>query len=121
MAEELDLHLLELARAEREVARRNLVAEALADLGDAEGNTHTATVHDVLEVGEDTLGGFGTQEGGAFLAAERTDEGLEHQVEFARLCQRAKRLGVRAEYLREIRDGGQANNGAVPLQILRLL
>src|SRR3954469_14016722 len=35
-AEELDLHLLELARAEREVARGDLVAETLADLGDAE-------------------------------------------------------------------------------------
>src|SRR5271166_4569314 len=29
MAEELDLHLLELARAEREIPRCNLVAEAL--------------------------------------------------------------------------------------------
>ena len=36
MAEELDLHLLELARAEGEVPRRDLVAKALADLGDAE-------------------------------------------------------------------------------------
>ena len=34
--EELHLHLLELERAEDEVARRDLVAERLADLGDAE-------------------------------------------------------------------------------------
>jgi hypothetical protein len=34
--EELHLHLLELAGAEDEVARGDLVAEALADLGDAE-------------------------------------------------------------------------------------
>ena len=34
--EELHLHLLELARAEDEVARRDLVAKRLADLGDAE-------------------------------------------------------------------------------------
>ena len=34
--EELDLHLLELPRAEDEVAGRDLVAERLADLGDAE-------------------------------------------------------------------------------------
>ena len=36
--EVLDLHLLELARAEDEVARRDLVAERLADLRDAKGN-----------------------------------------------------------------------------------
>src|SRR5262249_34853331 len=35
--EELHLHLLELARAEEEVARRDLVAERLAGLRDAEG------------------------------------------------------------------------------------
>ena len=34
--EELELHLLELARAEHEVAGRDLVAEGLADLRDAE-------------------------------------------------------------------------------------
>src|SRR3989442_8980098 len=34
--EELHLHLLELARPEREVAGRDLVAERLADLRDAE-------------------------------------------------------------------------------------
>src|SRR5262245_45412584 len=36
--EELDLHLLELARAEREIPRRDLVAKRLALLRDAEGN-----------------------------------------------------------------------------------
>ena len=36
--EELHLHLLELARPEDEVARRDLVAERLADLRDAERN-----------------------------------------------------------------------------------
>ena len=36
LAEELELHLLELAHAEDEVARRDLVAEGLADLADAE-------------------------------------------------------------------------------------
>ena len=38
LAEELQLHLLELAGAEGEVAGRDLVAEALADLRDAEGD-----------------------------------------------------------------------------------
>ena len=36
LAEELQLHLLKLAHAEDEVARGDLVAEALADLADAE-------------------------------------------------------------------------------------
>src|SRR5690606_19816037 len=39
--EELDLHLLELAAAEREVARIDLVAERLADLSDAERQPHS--------------------------------------------------------------------------------
>ncbi len=34
----LDLHLLELPRAENEVAGSDLVAERLADLGDTERN-----------------------------------------------------------------------------------
>ena len=45
----------------------------------------------VLEVDEDALGRFGPQEGGVLLAAQRADDGLEHQVEFARLGQRAER------------------------------
>ena len=73
MAEELDLHLLELARAEGEVARRDLVAEALADLGDAERDADAAAVEDVLEVDEDALGRLGPQEGRLLLAAQGAD------------------------------------------------
>ena len=62
MAEELDLHLLELARAEGEVPRRDFVAKTLADLGDAEGNPHPRAVADVLEVDEHALGGLGAEE-----------------------------------------------------------
>ena len=62
VAEELDLHLLELARAEREIPRRDLVAKALADLRDAERNLHPRAVEHVLEVDEDALGRFGPQE-----------------------------------------------------------
>ena len=69
MAEELDLHLLELARAEGEVARRDLVAEALAHLGDAERHVDAAAVDDVLEVDEDALRRLGTQEGRPFFAS----------------------------------------------------
>ena len=90
MAEELDLHLLELARAEREIARRDLVAETLADLGDAERNSHPGAVDDVLEIDEDPLGRLRAQEGRALFAAQGADIRLEHQVEFARLGQRAE-------------------------------
>jgi hypothetical protein len=81
MAEELDLHLLELARAEGEVARVDLVAESLTDLGDAERDLHARRVHHVLEVDEDALGGLGAEVGdvaGIAAARRRTSE---HQVE----------------------------------------
>ena len=58
MDEELHLHLLELAHAEKEVAGRDLVAEALADLRDPERRLHAHRRDDVLEVDEDALRGF---------------------------------------------------------------
>ena len=69
-AEVLDLHLLELARAEGEVARVDLVAEGLADLGDAEGHLDALAglVADVFELHEDALCGLGSQVGGRALA-----------------------------------------------------
>ena len=60
--EELDLHLLELARAEDEVAGRDLVAERLADLRDAERRLLARELQHVLEVDEDALRGLGAQE-----------------------------------------------------------
>ena len=53
--EELELHLLELARPEGVVARRDLIAESLADLPDAERHSHAGRVEDVLELNEDGL------------------------------------------------------------------
>ena len=44
----------------------------------------------VLEVHEDALGRFGTQERGILFAAHRADDRLEHQVEFTRRGQRAR-------------------------------
>ena len=98
-AEELDLHLLELARAEGEVARVDLVAEALADLGDAERQLDAAGVDDVLEVGEDPLGGLGAEVGDVRLVLEGADVRLEHQVERPRLGQRAAVVGRGADDL----------------------
>ena len=83
LAEELELHLLELADAEDEVARRDLVAEALADLADAERDLAARRALDVLEVDENALRGLGAQIhlGGRVLGHALV--GLEHEVEFA--------------------------------------
>src|SRR5215831_19000552 len=59
MAEELDLHLLELARAKCEIPRRDLVAKALAHLSDAERHADATRIEHVFEVHEDALGGLG--------------------------------------------------------------
>ena len=119
MAEEFDFHLLEFAAAEREVSRRDFVAEALADLADAERNAHARAVDDVFEVDENALRGFRTQERGVFFAAKRADRRLEHQVEFARLGQRADMFGVRPENFGEIAvfKGVDSQNVAFPREI----
>ena len=106
MTEEFDLHLLEFTRAEGEIARRNLVAEALADLADSKRNTHSRAVADVLEVDEDTLRRLRAQEGGSFLAAEGADKRLEHQIELARRRQRAQFLGIGSENQGEVGNLG---------------
>ncbi len=59
--EELHLHLLELTGPEDEIARGDLVAEALADLADAERRLLACGGHHVGEVDEDALRGFGPQ------------------------------------------------------------
>src|SRR6202453_1456220 len=56
--EELHLHLLELAGAEDEIARSDLVPEALADLPDAERWLPAGSRHHVREVHEDALRGL---------------------------------------------------------------
>ena len=83
--EELHLHLLELAGAEDEVARGDLVAEALADLADAERRLLARGGHDVGEVDEDALRGLGTQIVQSLLGLDRAQVGLQHHVEVARL------------------------------------
>ena len=83
LAEELQLHLLELAHAEDEVAGGDLVAEALADLADARGQLLAGGAHGVLEVHEDALGRFGPQVQLRRRILVHALEGLEHQVELA--------------------------------------
>src|SRR5438552_17321800 len=81
--EELDLHLLELARAEDEVARRDLVAERLADLCDAEGQLASRRLQQVVEVDEDALRRLRPQVRDGGVLFHRPHERLEHQVELA--------------------------------------
>ena len=71
--EELHLHLLELARAEDEVAGGDLVAEALADLSDPERRLLAGELEVVLEVEEDPLSGLGAQVDGRALLLDRPD------------------------------------------------
>src|SRR5262249_48013318 len=61
--EELELHLLELARAEDEVPRRHLVPEAPPHLTDAERDLDPGRVEHVLEVVEHALRGLGSEVG----------------------------------------------------------
>ena len=83
LAEELQLHLLELADAEDEVARGDLVAEGLADLAHAEGQLAAGGALGVHEVGKDALRRFGTQIHGVLGVLGDALEGLEHEVELA--------------------------------------
>ena len=83
LAEGLELHLLELDRAEREVARRDLVAERLADLPDAERQLRAHGALYVEEVDILALRVFGAQVNDALAVVRYTAERLEHQVEFA--------------------------------------
>jgi hypothetical protein len=85
--EVLDLHLLELARAEREVAGRDLVAERLADLGHAERQLAAHRVQHVAEVHEDPLRRLGAQvrQAAAVARVDGAHGGAEHQVERPRL------------------------------------
>ena len=80
LAEELQLHLLELAHAEDEVARGDLVAEALADLADAERQLFARRALDVVEVDENALRRLGTQIHGVLRVLGHALERLEHQV-----------------------------------------
>jgi hypothetical protein len=86
--EELHLHLLELARPEDEVARRNLVTERLADLCDAERNLLAAALQHVQVVDVNALRRLGAEIHDGRLLLDRTHERLEHEIEEPRLGQR---------------------------------
>ena len=94
--EELHLHLLELAGAEDPVLRCDLVAEALAHLGDAERRLLAGGLQHVDEVGEHALRRLRSQVRHGAGVLDRAGVGLEHQVELAGLGERLRRPAVGA-------------------------
>ncbi|EOD65990.1 putative transcriptional regulator [Amycolatopsis vancoresmycina DSM 44592] len=100
--EELHLHLLELARPEDEVARRDLVAEGLADLADAERRLLPRRRLDVGEVHEDALRGLRAEVVQALFGLHRAEVGLQHHVEVPRRGVLAARAAVRARHLGQV-------------------
>ena len=95
MAEPFHLHLLEFARAENEIARRDFIAEAFADLCDAEGNLYARGVDDVFEFEKDALGRFGAE-----ICLHRIDSanlGCQHQIKLPRLRKRARLFRIRTD------------------------
>ncbi len=81
LAEELHFHLLKFTGAEDEVLCGNLVAEALADLGNAEGNLHATGLKDILEVHIDALGRLRAKVHHRGTVLVGSDVSLEHEVE----------------------------------------
>ncbi len=94
--EELHLHLLELAGAEDEVAGRDLVAEALADLGDAERRLLARSGLHGAEVGEDALRGLRAEVGQAGRVLGDAEVRLQHARELLGLREGALVAAVRA-------------------------
>ena len=110
--EELHLHLLELASAEDEVSGRDLVAEALAHLTDAEGRLHAARTEHVGEVHEDALSGLGPQVVQSLLVVDRAEVGLQQAGEVLRLRPGAGLAGV------GVLDVGEAVDRRMPVLLL---
>src|SRR5579875_1241884 len=99
--EELHLHLLELAGAEDEVPRRDLVAERLADLPDAERDLAPRGLQDVAVVDEDALRCLGPQVREPRFVLDGAEVGAQQSVEHAGLGELAPGAAVRAGQARE--------------------
>src|SRR5689334_12798498 len=99
--EKLHFHLFEFASSKDEVARRDLVPECLADLGDAEGYLLTRRLLDVEKVHINTLRCLRTQEDLCRRILHGSHEGSEHEIEKPGLGERAlgpthRTLGIRS-------------------------
>ena len=82
--EKFQLHLLKLARAKSEVARRDLVAKRLADLRDAERHFLPRRFQNIFELRENRLRGFGAKISDVVFALNWSDKCFEHQIERTR-------------------------------------
>ena len=102
VAEVLHLHLLELEHAEREVPRRDLVAERLADLRDAERQPPARALQHVVEVHEHALRGLRPQVRRRRFVLHRADERAEQQVELALLGEPSHRAADRARVVLDV-------------------
>src|SRR5471030_2863346 len=78
--EKFQFHLLELARAEGEIAGRDLVAERLADLRDAERDALARRFQNIFELRENRLRRFGAEIRDIVFRLDRPDVSLQHQV-----------------------------------------
>ena len=93
--EVLDLHLLELAGSKRKIAGGDLVAKRLADLADAERQALARGHQHVLEVDEYALRSLRPEVRLGRGVLHGADEGLEHEVEAARVGQLAAAFRAR--------------------------
>src|SRR4029453_14927448 len=78
------LHLLELAGSECEIAGIDLIPESLPDLRDAEWQLLAGHFENVLELNEDRLCGFRPQICDRAFFGSRANMRLEHQIELPR-------------------------------------
>src|SRR5436190_9967187 len=92
--EKLQFHLFELPRTESKIARINLVAESLSYLRDSERNLLPGSIQHIFELHEDRLRRFWTEVREVVSALDRSDVGLQHQVEWPWLSQQAPVLRV---------------------------
>mmetsp|Transcript_25446 Transcript_25446/g.84160 ORF Transcript_25446/g.84160 Transcript_25446/m.84160 type:complete len:392 (+) Transcript_25446:484-1659(+) len=98
----LDLHLLELARAEDEVARSDFIAKSFSNLSDTERNFSPCSLLHILEVDENALSRLRSQVGNRRSVAEGADLSLEHEVEGSRRSERSWLPSCRRWHKREL-------------------
>src|SRR5437763_5196057 len=84
MHKELQVPLLEFTLAEQEIPRRDLVAEGLPNLTDAERYLHTRGLQDVVIVQVNVLASLAAQVRLHSFTLNHADVRLHHQVEDAR-------------------------------------
>ena len=111
--EHLELHLLKLAHAEDEVSWADLVAERLADLGDAERDLLARRIAHVLVLHIGALRRLWTQVDHRGILFNGAHEGLEHQIESAWRGERAFTIRALQAHLGNDLGIGELRGGEV--------